>query len=125
MFRFFFEIWEGLLIALRSLRAHKLRSFLTMLGIIIGIVTVTAMFTVINGLERGFERSMAMLGTNVLYVQKMPWIINTPREWMEYRNRPDVREDLVERIREQAQYVEAIAPIAQTGRPVKYRDRAL
>ena len=121
----FFEFWEGLLIALRALRAHKLRTVLTTLGIVIGIVTVTAMFTVINGLERGFERSMAMLGTNVLYVQKMPWFITTPREFMEYRNRPDLHDDLVDKIRAQSRFVEAVAPVVQTGRPVRYRDRAL
>ena len=124
MLRFIFEIWEGLLIALRALRAHKMRTFLTMLGIVIGIVTVTAMFTVINGLERGFDRSMAMLGTNVLFVQKVPWF-TPPQEWVKMRNRPDIKENLVEAIQERARYVEAVAPIVQTGRPVRYRDRAL
>ncbi len=124
MLRFFSELWEGLLIALRALRVHKLRSFLTMLGIVIGIVTVTAMFTVINGLERGFERSMAMLGTNVLYVQKTPWF-STPQDWVKFRSRPDLKEDLVQAIQEKARYVEAVAPIVQTGRPVRYGDRAL
>ena len=120
-----FEFWEGLLIALRAIRVNKMRSVLTTLGIIIGIVTVTAMFTVINGLERGFERSMAMIGTNVLYVQKMPWFISSPSEFMKFRNRPDIEADLVEHIRTQARYVEAAAPVVQTGRPVQYRDRSL
>lgn len=122
---FFYDFWEGVRIAVRALYTHKLRSVLTTIGIVIGIVTVTAMFTVINGLERGFERSLAMLGTNVLYVQKMPWFISTPREYMEYRNRPDLKEDLIEKIVAQARYVEAIAPVVQTGRPVRYRDRTL
>ena len=125
MFNFFFEVWEGLLIALRAIHAHKLRSLLTTLGIVIGIVSVTAMFTVINGLERSFENSMAMLGTDVLYVDKMPWFIAGPREWMKYRNRPDIKEDLVETIRTKARYIQAVAPVVQTGRPVQYRDRAL
>lgn len=125
MFNFAFEIWEGLLIALRAIRSHKLRSLLTTLGIVIGIVSVTAMFTIINGLEQKFEESMAMLGTDVLYVDKMPWFIAGPREWMKYRNRPDIKEDLVETIRNKARYVQAVAPVVQTGRPVNYRDRAL
>ena len=125
MRNFFYDFWEGLRIALRALHVHKLRSALTTIGIVIGIVTVTAMFTVINGLERGFERSMTMLGTNVLYVDKMPWFITSAKEFMKYRNRPDIKEDLIERIRAQARYVEAVAPVVQTGRPVRYRDRAL
>ena len=88
MRNFLYDFWEGLRIALRALHVHKLRSALTTIGIVIGIVTVTAMFTVINGLERGFERSMTMLGTNVLYVDKMPWFITSAKEFMKYRNRP-------------------------------------
>ena len=125
MRNFFYDFWEGLRIALRALHVHKLRSALTTIGIVIGIVTVTAMFTVINGLERGFERSMTMLGTNVLYVDKMPWFITSAKEFMKYRNRPDIKEDLIDRILAQARYVEAVAPVVQTGRPVRYRDRAL
>jgi putative ABC transport system permease protein len=44
---------------------------------------------------------------------------------MKFRNRPDIEADLVERIRTQARYVEAAAPVVQTGRPVQYRDRSL
>ena len=121
---FVVEVWEGLLIALRGLYCHKMRSFLTMLGIIIGIVTVTAMLTVINGLERGFERSLAMLGTNVLYVQKHSWF-SSPQEWVKFRNRPDIRADLAEEIRAHARYAEAVAPSVGTSRPVRYRDRAM
>ena len=120
----FFDFWEGLRIALRALHVHKLRSALTTIGIVIGIVTVTAMFTVINGLERGFERSVAMLGNDVLYVEKMPWFAQM-KDIVKYRNRPDIKEDLIEVIQQQARYVEAVAPSVFTGRPVRYRDRAL
>ncbi len=63
-----------------------MRSALTTLGIIVGIVAVTSMFTTINGIERGFESSMEMLGTNVLYVQKWAWF-TTQDDWWEVRNR--------------------------------------
>ena len=124
MRNFFYDFWEGLHIALRALHVHKLRSALTTIGIVIGIVTVTAMFTVINGLERGFERSMSMLGNNVLYVDKMPWFTQM-KDIVKYRNRPDIKEDLIEVIQEQSRYIEAVAPSVFTGRPIRYRDRAL
>ncbi len=124
MIRFFIETWESFNIALRSLNTNRLRSGLTMLGIIIGIVTVTAMITVINGLENAMDRSLALLGTNALYVQKTSWFIQ-PSEWARQRSRPDLREDLTEYIRERSEYAAAIAPLAQTGRPIRYRDRAL
>ncbi len=101
-----------------------MRSGLTMLGIIIGIVTVTAMITVINGLENAMDRSLAMLGTNAVYVQKTSWFTE-PNEWRRQWSRPDLRAGLAEYIRDRSEYAVAIAPLAQTGRPIRYRDRAL
>ena len=122
---FLFELWEGLLIALRAISANKLRSLLTTIGIVIGIVSVTAMFTTINGIERAFDRSMAMLGTNTLYVQRQPWIISGPREWMKYRSRPDIRADLAEAIEKRSRYALGVVPQLETGRPVSYRGSTL
>ncbi len=124
MRNFFYDFWEGFRIALRALHVHKLRSALTTIGIVIGIVTVTAMFTVINGLERGFEESMSMLGNDVLYIDKMPWFTQR-KDFVKYRNRPDIKEDLIKVILEQSRYVAAVAPSVFTVRPIRYRDRAL
>ena len=125
MTRFLVEIWEGSQIALRALFSNKMRSFLTMLGIVIGIVTVTAMLTVIGGLERGLERSLGMLGMDVLYVQKTPWIQSSRTEWVKYRNRADIRPEVADAIRNRASHVAAVAPSVTTYRPVRYRDRAM
>ncbi len=124
LIHFFIEVWEGLNIALRSLISNRLRSGLTMLGIIIGIVTVTAMFTVINGLEGAMNRSLALLGTNAIYVEKRGWFVEGEerrRQW----SRPDLRSDLAEHIREHSQYAVAVAPLVDTSRPIRYRDRAM
>jgi len=101
-----------------------MRSGLTMLGIIIGIVTVTAMITVINGLENAMDRSLALLGTNAIYIQKTGWFIE-PSEWSRQRSRPDLRSDLADYIRDRSEYAVAIAPLIQTGRSIRYRDRSL
>ena len=77
---FLTEIKEGLAIAWDAIRANKLRSVLTTLGIIIGIVTVTLMGTVIDGLHRAFMNSMAMLGADTLYVSRAGWFVESP-EW--------------------------------------------
>ncbi len=124
MTRFIIEIAESFQIAIRSLMSQKLRSLLTMLGIIIGIVTVTAMFTIITGLEREFENSLAMLGTNVLYVERSSWF-TPPSEQRRQWSRPRIEVSLADEIRERAQYVMAVAPTMQSVRPVKYRDRTL
>ncbi|MEM6325568.1 MAG: ABC transporter permease [Bacteroidota bacterium] len=104
------ELSEGARIALRALRASKMRALLTTLGIIIGIVSVTATLTVINGIENEFDRSMAMLGDDALFVQQMPWFFSFD-DWWKYRQRPEIEEDLGPYIRERSQYASAVAPV--------------
>ncbi|HVW20035.1 MAG TPA: ABC transporter permease [Opitutaceae bacterium] len=83
-----YELTESFRIAFEQLRVHKLRSVLTALGVIIGIVAVTLMGTAIRGIDIGFENSMAMLGNDILYVQKWPWF--NVEDWWNYSNRPAV-----------------------------------
>jgi hypothetical protein len=79
---------EALRIALAALRANKARGVLTTLGIIIGIVAVVTTMTAANGLANSFRESVSVLGTDVLYVSRMPWIFqgswrvnSVPRRW--------------------------------------------
>ena len=67
------EFREGMAIAFNAIKANKMRSALTTLGIVIGIVSVTLMGTAIEGLNRAFNTSIAAIGADVLYVQKWPW----------------------------------------------------
>ena len=108
--------------ALVTIWANKLRALLTTLGIVIGIVSVTAMFTTINGIERGFDRSMAMLGTNVVNVVRIP---NFTNEWWRYRNRPRITEDIAEAIAERSENIEAVAPVAFSMHSVQYEDQRI
>lgn len=118
---FMMEIREGLLIAFRAIRANKMRSALTMLGIFIGIVSVTLMATGIEGVDRSFERSAAAFGTNVMYVQKFPW--GGGEDWWKIRNRRDLRIEYADAIERQAHLVDAVAPVVLTMRPARFADR--
>lgn len=113
------QIWEDILIALRAIRVHKLRAVLTTLGIIIGITSVTAMVTIINGIEQQFEQEMSELGSDVLYVEKWPWMSGPGTKWWVYRNRPRITEDLVEVIEKRSRYATVVAPVVTTSRPVR------
>ena len=63
---------DTLLAAIRTLRANKLRSALTLLGIVIGVVAVVAMAATIEGLRRKISNDLAQLGSGVFQVQKQP-----------------------------------------------------
>jgi putative ABC transport system permease protein len=82
---FLSELREGLLIAWDSLRANKLRSALTTLGIVIGIVTVTLMGTALAGLNAAFIKSISAIGADVFYVSPWAWFSDEP--WWKRRNR--------------------------------------
>jgi len=90
------ELLESFRIAFAEIHAHKLRSALTALGVIIGIVAVTLMGTAINGIGIGFDRSLAVLGDDVMYVQKWPW--NNVDDWWNYVNRPPIVPEDAERL---------------------------
>ena len=83
MFSLFFE---SVRIAVDSILSNKIRSFLTGLSIIIGIITVTLMGTLISGLDRGFEKSMDFLGKDVLSISRWEWFGG--QDWWVVRNLP-------------------------------------
>ena len=115
----FDEFKEGMRIAFAAIRANKMRSVLTTLGIIIGIVSVTLMGTAIEGLNRAFNKSIAVLGTDVLYVQKWPWA-DTGDDWWKIRNRRDITIVHSKAIERYSDYAKAVNPALGTMTTVKY-----
>src|SRR5438552_3968357 len=84
MKRFLYELSESWKIAVAQMRSNMTRSTLTALGVIIGIVAVTLMGTAIGGIQVGFDKSMAFLGDDVLYVGQWPW--KNVDDWWNYRD---------------------------------------
>ena len=69
---------------------------LTALGVIIGIVAVTLMGTAIDGISTGFDKSMSVLGDDVLYVTQWPW--TRMNDWWNYRDRKKIKTEYAETI---------------------------
>ncbi len=69
---------EAVIMALDTLRANKLRSGLTILGIVIGVITVIAISSVINGLNSSVSALVEQFGTNVIWVARLPPITLRP-----------------------------------------------
>ena len=112
---------ENFTIALSSVFANKTRSVLTAMGIVIGVLSVTMMGTLISGLDKTFESSMSMLGRDILYISRYEWFGDM--EWWEVKNRPKIKPDYVEKIRERSQYALAVAPVMQRGASLSYEDK--
>src|ERR1700722_691901 len=102
----FIEIKEGLGIAWDAIRANKMRSVLTTLGIVIGIISVTLMGTVINGLNTAFHNGISGIGADVLYVDRSDWMIDSYEKWLAEQKRAKITRDQVE-------FIEKEMPMAQ------------
>jgi len=116
-----FELKEGLLIAFRALRANKVRTSLTMLGIFIGITVVVLMSTAIKGINNSFQDGISALGSDVLYIDKWAWFSN--EDWWKLRNRKSIDMADYEEFKELAKLPLAIAPVINSVQTVKIGDR--
>ena len=94
---------------------------MTALGIVIGVLSVTLMGTLISGLDRSFENSMSWLGKDILYISRYEWFGDM--EWWEVRNRPRMRPEYVEKIRQRSKYALAVCPVMQRGASLSYEDK--
>lgn len=116
-----FELKEGLAIALRAIRANKIRSTLTMLGIFIGITVVVTMSTAIKGIDNSFQDGISSLGSDVIYIDKFAWFTNV--EWWRIRNRRNIEMADFEKFRQMAKLPLAVAPVINTFQTVKFGER--
>ncbi|MEP7072426.1 MAG: ABC transporter permease [Verrucomicrobiota bacterium] len=96
MKRLCYEISESWKIAAAQMASNLTRSTLTALGVIIGIVAVTLMGTAINGIQSGFDRSLAVLGDDILYVTQWPWA--RVNDWWNYRDRKRIKNQSAEQL---------------------------
>ncbi|MGN6555830.1 MAG: ABC transporter permease [Verrucomicrobiota bacterium] len=121
---FFTELKEGLAISWDAIRANKLRSILTTLGIVIGIVTVTLMGTAIEGLNRAFVQSISFIGADVLYVQRSDWFVRSHAEWIQMQKRRKITLPQIDAFERQFTMAVAVAPSANTQETVKFEKRS-
>jgi len=111
---------EALRIAFASLRSHKLRSFLTVLGILIGVSSVVAVVAVTEGLDGYIANQVLELGTKSFSVQQMPDIITSHEQFMEMMKRKRLTLDDMDAVRERCPSCSEVGGVVRTGRDVKH-----
>ena len=84
------EFKEAVKIALQSLWANKLRSVLTLLGVVIGVASVIAVVTLVNGANTYVTTKFSRYGADVFTVSKMPQIITSPEDYQRYQKRKNI-----------------------------------
>ncbi len=79
---------ESIIFATNALTTNKLRTFLSLLGITIGIFAIIIVFTILDSFENNLRKSVKSLGDDVVFVQKWPWTFGPDYPWWKYINRP-------------------------------------
>jgi putative ABC transport system permease protein len=120
---FFTELKEGLAIAWDAIRANKMRSLLTTLGIIIGIVTVTLMGTAIDSMNKAFHKNIAVIGVDTLFVNRIGWIMNSEVGWQKMLRRPSITREQARAVETQMTGVRGVAPRVDITQTVRYKDK--
>ena len=118
------ELKEGVGISWGAIRANKMRSILTTLGIVIGVATVTLMGTAITGLDRAFLKNISIIGADVFFVARFDWFVNSHEEWMKMQKRRKITLDQVNALRQELSLARAVAPAVDTDGPVRYQKRS-
>jgi putative ABC transport system permease protein len=91
-------IWEAFKVATTSLRSNKLRTALTLMGIVVGVTAVIAVVTIIKGLDRTVAQTFSSQGSTVFTISKNPQIIKSREEFIKVNKRKDVTHDDAEAI---------------------------
>jgi len=118
-------ILESFSFAFGSLRGNKLRTFLSLLGITIGIFAIISVFTVIDSLENYIRNSLNSLGSNMVYIQKWPW---APPEgeseypWWKYLNRPSPTMEEAEDLVRQSKNIETAVYLFGFNRTIQFEN---
>jgi putative ABC transport system permease protein len=120
---FFTEIREGLAIAWDAVRANKMRSALTTLGIVIGVVTVTLMGTAIDSLNKSFHKNISFIGEDTFYVSRVNWFASSEEEWQRMMRRHEVTMEQVHGVEEQMPGALGVAPVVNINQTVRYKGK--
>ena len=85
------EAKESLFMALNAIAAHKLRSCLTLLGVLIGVFSIIVVMTAMRVLKSNIENEMSQLGANTFAIQKWPAVqFEGPTGWEKIRRRAQI-----------------------------------
>lgn len=112
------HVGESFNIALTSIRVNKMRSALTLLGIIIGVMTIIAMQSLITGMRNSVRKQASVLSSDVFQVQKYPSI--GTGDWSKYKNRKDLTIEEANAVRAKVTAAENVgAEVWNFGREIR------
>ena len=116
---------ESMQFAYHSISVNKLRTFLSLFGITIGIFAIISVFTILDSLEKSVRDSLQSLGDNVVYIQKWPFIGDSNTPWWKYMNRPQPNLKDLEIIRKRSNLASSSVFTIYSRKTIKYQRNEL
>jgi putative ABC transport system permease protein len=113
---------EGFLFAFKSVVVNKLRTFLSLFGITIGIFCIISVFTVLDWMEKSIRDAINSMGSNVVYVQKFPWSFDGNLAWWDIMKWPSVSISDYQSVKNKSTKAEAVSFIIAKSDKVKYKN---
>ncbi len=119
-------LYESVAQAMQQLTSNRLRSFLSLFGISIGIFCIIGIAAAIDSLEYNIRKSFEQLGDDVVFVQKISWGQDPGRNYLKYMRRPNITYDDYEVIKTKAQTASTVVYSVFVGnKTLKYRSNNL
>jgi len=115
---------EGFLFAVNSVIVNKLRTFLSLFGITIGIFCIISVFTVLDWMEKSIHDSIDSMGSNVIYIQKFPWSFDPNLAWWDIIKWPSVSLNDYQAILTNSPKTESACFLAMQPENIKYRNNS-
>lgn len=116
---------EAINLALASLRAHKLRSVLTLLGLIIAVTSLILVMTLVQGANTYVQDKIANLGTNVFEVSKVPLVTTNFDELVEALKNKDITREQWQTVARGCRSCRAVGAVVSTGGQVRSPNQSL
>jgi len=119
---FFRLLKESFIFSIKSVVVNKLRTFLSLFGITIGIFSIISVFTVIDWMQKSVKDSISTLGESTIYVHKWPWGLVMSINWWDIMKWPNVSENDFEAVLKRSVKSEAACLSITQPRNIKYRN---
>jgi putative ABC transport system permease protein len=112
---------EGFLFAVNSVVVNKLRTFLSLFGITIGIFSIISVFTVLDWMEKSIRDAISSMGDNVVYVEKFPWSFDPNLAWWDIIKWPAISLKDYEAVQRKSEKARSECLIIYHSASIKYK----
>ncbi len=122
---FFRLLKESFIFSMQAIRVNKLRTFLTLLGITIGIFAIISVFTVLGWMENSIRTSISSLGNDIIYIQKWPWSFTPDVKWWEIMRWPEPSLEEYKKLRRRSVRAEAMCFVVSANTNITYHSNTV